>query len=63
MKIIPAKPWVMVEYQPVHGKDEAIALCKAAFESDIDFVEALVYSTDKWVLMKGAVVQLYCSLI
>jgi len=56
IQVMLSKPWVKLSYEPFHNKEEAIAACAKAFDSDVDFVEALVYSTDKWVLMKGEMV-------
>eukprot|EP00039_Didymoeca_costata_P007913 m.105347 g.105347 ORF g.105347 m.105347 type:complete len:536 (+) comp13871_c0_seq1:2355-3962(+) len=56
--VIPAKPWVRVQYEPIHNKQDAIAACKRAFDGNDDFVEALVYSSNEWVLMKGNMVDM-----
>jgi len=57
INIIKAKPWVRVEYEPIRDKEAAIKACAEAFDdTSIDFVEALVYSTNDWVLMKGHMV-------
>ena len=58
IKVIQAKPWVRVEYEPIRDKEAAVQACKEAFDdTSIDFVEALVYSTDDWVIMKGYMVE------
>ena len=37
-----------------HDKAEAIAaFSEASYSDEFDFVEALIYANDKWVLMKG----------
>lgn len=51
------KPWVRLEYQPFSNESAAVAACREAFErQDLDYVEALVYSKDEWVLMRGTMV-------
>jgi len=56
IQIVTCKPWVKLEYEPYHDKEAAIQACAEAFDSDIDFVEALVYGKGEWVLMKGTMV-------
>mmetsp|Transcript_3310 Transcript_3310/g.8148 ORF Transcript_3310/g.8148 Transcript_3310/m.8148 type:complete len:538 (+) Transcript_3310:362-1975(+) len=54
VRLTKLKPWVRLEYEPIQNKASAIDACRKAFDDEsIDFVEALVYSTDDWVLMKG----------
>ena len=53
IKIVPAKPWVRLEYTPVQNKEQAVALCREKFAGQDDFVEALVYGRDQWVVMTG----------
>ena len=54
IRIIPAKTWVKLRYEPVHGLD---AICqKFASESankGNHFVEGLQYSLDEAVIMTG----------
>lgn len=54
MKIVESKPWIKLDYEPYHDKAEAIAaFSEASYSDEFDFVEALIYANDKWVLMKG----------
>lgn len=56
VQIVRHKPWVKVDYVPVRNKEEAVKACCKAFDGDDDFVEALVYNKDDWVLMIGNMV-------
>jgi len=56
VEIMKCKPWVKVEYIPYRNKAEAVQACCDAFDGEDDFVEALVYNTDDWVVMKGNMV-------
>lgn len=56
VKIIPAKPWVELEYFPVHNKEQAVALCQEKFAGTDEFVEALVFAKNQWVVMTGKMV-------
>ena len=54
LKIIPAKKYVCLKYTPVHSKDDLVKVFaheSANFENG--FVEGLVYSEDKAVIMTG----------
>ncbi|KAJ3600123.1 hypothetical protein NHX12_034073 [Muraenolepis orangiensis] len=54
IRIVPAKPWVKLRYEPVHGLD---AVCRRFDEVSRDknntFVEGLQYSLDGAVIMTG----------
>lgn len=55
LRMIPAKKYVRVHYQPVYHLDETVAVFDAACR-DVegnDFVEGLVYSRDSAVIMRG----------
>lgn len=54
--LIKCKPWVKLDYIPIRNKEEAVKACCEAFDGEDDFVEALVYNTDDWVLMIGNMV-------
>jgi delta24-sterol reductase len=57
MKIVYSKPWIKLDYEAYHDKEEAIAAFSAAsYDESNDFVESLVYAANKWVLMKGVLV-------
>jgi len=57
MKIVESKPWIKLDYEPYHDKAEAIAaFSEASYSDEYDFVESLIYANDKWVLMKGVLV-------
>jgi delta24-sterol reductase len=55
LKIIPAKRFVRVHYQPVYSLDETVEVFEEASRKteDNDFVEGLVYSRDMAVIMRG----------
>jgi Delta24-sterol reductase len=53
LDIIPAAKYVRLEYEPIRSKDVFLSRCKELFYSDHDFVEALVYGEDEYVLMIG----------
>lgn len=55
LKIIPAKKYVRVHYQPVYSLDNMVAEFTAASRdtAGTDFVEGLVYSRDTAVIMRG----------
>lgn len=55
LKIIPARKFVRVHYQPVYSLDEMIKVFETASRDTMenDFVEGLVYSLDKAVIMCG----------
>jgi len=54
IKIVPAKPWVRLRYEPVRGLDN---VCRRFTEASQDkgntFVEGLQYSLDSAVIMTG----------
>lgn len=53
LRIVPAKKYVKLEYFPVHTKEDIIKKFEEETEkrSDNQFVECLVYSRDKAVVM------------
>lgn len=55
LRIIPAKPWVRLEYHPVQGLDEACALFTkfACADNPPEFVEGFLYSVDTAVIVTG----------
>lgn len=55
LKVIRAKPYVRIHYQPVYGLDEAVRVFEAASRdtADNDFVEGLVFRRDGAVIMRG----------
>jgi delta24-sterol reductase len=55
LKIIPAKPYVRLHYQPVNSLDEMVAAFEAASRDteNNDFVEGLAYSREQAVIMRG----------
>ena len=54
LTIVPAKPWVRLEYHPCHTKADSLDFFKtASADTSVDFVEGLVYSADEAVIMVG----------
>ena len=55
LKILPAKPYVRLHYEPVFNLDEMIKKFQDHSENvaENDFVECLAYSKDQAVLMTG----------
>jgi len=55
IRIVPAKKYVKIHYQPVTGLDDIVAQFEAASRDTAgnDFVEALGYSRDSAVIMRG----------
>ncbi len=55
LKIIPAKKFVRVHYQPVYSLDDMVEVFEESSRKieDNDFVEGLVYSRDTAVIMRG----------
>jgi Delta24-sterol reductase len=55
IKIVPAKKYVKIHYQPIAGLDAVVAAFESACRDTAgnDFVEALTYSRDSAVLMRG----------
>ncbi|XP_059149289.1 delta(24)-sterol reductase-like isoform X2 [Physella acuta] len=53
IKIVPAKKYVKMEYHPVHSQQELVHLFMENTCSNNQFVEALVYSSEKSVFMVG----------
>lgn len=54
MKIIPAKSYVLLKYCPIVGTAEQLERALAhEVENDNDFVELLIFSQNKGVLMTG----------
>lgn len=55
LKIIPAKKYIRLHYQPVYTQDEMMAVFEQASRDteNNDFVEGLVYSRDTAVIMRG----------
>jgi delta24-sterol reductase len=55
LKIIPAKKYIRVHYQPVYNLDDIVEVFEEASRNtgDNDFVESLVYSRDAAVIMRG----------
>ena len=57
IQIIPAKPWVRLEYHPCHTEAETLDLfAQASSDESVDFVEGLVYSKETCVVMTGVMV-------
>eukprot|EP01052_Picozoa_sp_SAG31_P007571 SAG31_NODE_362_length_16904_cov_7.893218_8_plen_380_part_00 len=55
--IVPAAPWIRLEYMPCHSKADYLQLFeRASFDEKADFVEGLVYSKDTAVIMVGSMV-------
>jgi delta24-sterol reductase len=56
LKIIPAKKYIRVHYQPVYSLDDMVEAFEDASRKtgENDFVEGLVYSSDTAVIMRGA---------
>jgi len=55
IRIIPAKKYVRLEYQPVHRFEEIVSTFKEKTlkEANNDFVEGLVFSKDEAIIMTG----------
>lgn len=55
LRIIPAKKYVKLHYQPTHSLEETVAVFEAACRDTehTDFVEGLVYSREGAVVMRG----------
>ncbi|MBA3956795.1 MAG: FAD-binding oxidoreductase [Parachlamydiaceae bacterium] len=55
IRIIPAKKYVKVQYLPLQNLDdlEKILMHETQKDSDLDFIEAIVYSPHKAVIIKG----------
>jgi len=55
LKIIPAKKFIRVHYQPVYSLDNIVSVFEEASRKtgENDFVEGLVYSRDMAVIMRG----------
>ncbi len=55
LKIIPAKKYIRILYQPVYNLDDIVEVFEEASRKtgDNDFVEGLVYSRDSAVIMRG----------
>lgn len=55
LKIIPAKKYIRVHYQPVHSLDDMVDVFEKASRNteENDFVEGLIYSKDTAVIMRG----------
>jgi delta24-sterol reductase len=54
MKLVPSEPYVRLEMQHVHTREELCTmLTEATKDTDIEFVEALAYSPTHAVVMKG----------
>ena len=55
LKIIPAKKFIRVHYQPVYSLDEMVEVFEEASRKtgDNDFVEGLIYSRDTAVITRG----------
>lgn len=55
LKIVPAKKYIKVHYEPVFSLDQMTTVFEAASRNteENDFVEGLVYSRDKAVIMTG----------
>ncbi|EDQ86828.1 uncharacterized protein MONBRDRAFT_27834 [Monosiga brevicollis MX1] len=57
LDIVPAKPYVRLEYVPLFDRKTAVETCLESYKNtDLDFIETLIYSRDEMVLMKGAMV-------
>ncbi|EDV22522.1 uncharacterized protein TRIADDRAFT_50623 [Trichoplax adhaerens] len=54
IKIVPAKKYVKLNYQPSHSRGESIKLFEEASNDETnDFVEGLMYSSEEAVIMTG----------
>ena len=54
IKIVPAKPWVKLRYEPVRGLSNIVQrFSEASQNKDNTFVEGLQYSLDTAVVMTG----------
>ena len=55
LRIIPAKKYVRLTYEPTYSLEETVSRLEAAaaLDSPSDFVESLVYARDKSVVMTG----------
>ncbi|MBS3952029.1 MAG: FAD-binding oxidoreductase [Methylomicrobium sp.] len=55
LKIIPVKKYIRIHYQPVYNLDDMVSVFEQACRDtdNNDFVEGLVYSRDKAVIMTG----------
>ena len=54
IRIIPAKKYVRLKYQPVKQFDEIVdGFVNATEDKDCDFIEGLVFSHDSAVIMTG----------
>jgi len=58
LKIIPARRYVRLHYQPVYGLENIVAAFEAASRATDrhDFVEGLVYSRDRAVILCGSLI-------
>lgn len=56
IKIMKCKEWVQVSYEPYNKKESCLKACNTYFNSDFDFVEALLYSPQESVVMVGKMV-------
>nr|XP_039255655.1 delta(24)-sterol reductase-like [Styela clava] len=61
IRIVPAKPYVKINYHPVHSaKDVTEKFSAESFKTDKnDFVEGLAYSRDTAVIMTGSMVDTF----
>jgi delta24-sterol reductase len=55
LKIIPAKKYVRIEYHPVYSLDDLVGMFEGESRNadDNDFVEAILYSRESAVVMRG----------
>lgn len=75
IKIVPAKKYVKLNYQPTHSRQESIKVFEeASNDKSNDFVEGLMYSSEDAVIMTGtmtddiepdkvSLVQFFCLLL
>ncbi len=48
LKIIPAKPWVLLKYQPLYNKEDCVSeFEKASRNLDNEYVEELMYNREE----------------
>ena len=57
LRIIPAKEYVCIKYTPVYSKEKLVEeFASASANPENEFVEGLVFSEDKAVIMTGTMV-------
>jgi delta24-sterol reductase len=53
LKLVPTKPYVRLKYERLKNSNTALKRVRALVKTDVDFVDGLVFSGSKTVLMSG----------